>query len=192
MELEIINRALTKLGANTISSLDENSVEAKLSVRTYSESLESLLSELDWNFALKEENLKVANKQSQWRKGRYFELPADLLKICEVSVDNCTYWRQEGNYIFSTANSFGILYIPKNVNASLFPTYFKDALVYKLASDLCYSITNSSEKTMTFLELYKGEFLPIARTKNARAKSSPVVNDTYWVDSFLGGNQWHM
>lgn len=187
MKLEIINRALTKLGAKNISSLTEESVEAKLATKTYNESLESLLSELDWNFALKEESLKLSTKQSQWRKGNYFELPADVLKICEVSVPSDTYWRQEGDYVFTTASDFGILYISKCVNESLFPAYFKDALVYKLASDLCYPITNSTEKAMNFLELYKGEFLPMARTKNARSKSAPIINDSYWIDAFMGG-----
>jgi hypothetical protein len=52
---------------------------------------------------------------------------------------------------------------------------------------MCYTITNSSEKAAQFLDLYKGEFLPIARTKNARLKSSPIVEDNYWVNSFFGG-----
>ncbi len=186
-KLDIINRALTKLGAKNISSLEEKSVEAELSNKTYKESLESLLSELDWNFALKETVLQPADKKSLWRNGNYFILPADVLKICQVSVPSDVVWSKEGEYIFSQSSDFGILYISKCIEESLFPPYFKDALVYKLASDLCYPITNSTEKTMSFLELYKGEFLPIARTKNAREKSSPILNDSYWVNSFMGG-----
>jgi hypothetical protein len=52
------------LGANTISSLEEKSVEAETASRTYDESLFSLLSELDWNFALKEAELTLASAVS--------------------------------------------------------------------------------------------------------------------------------
>lgn len=185
-KLEIINRALTKLGANTISSLEEKSVEAETALRTYNESLFSLLSELDWNFALKEAELTLAKKESKWRRGNYFHLPADVINITEVSK-NDSYWRQEGNFVFADAKEFAIVYVSKCVNESLFPAYFIDALVYKLCADMCYTITNSTDKAAQFLDLYKGEFLPIARTKNARGKSSPIMNDGYWISSFYGG-----
>lgn len=184
-KLEIINRALTKLGANIIKSLDEKSIEAETAIRTYEESLCSLLSEIDWNFALKEAVLTPAKKESKWRKGNYFSLPADVINITEVSSSEA--WRQEGSYIFSTANDFAIVYVSKCTNESIYPTYFIDALVYKLCADMCYTITNSSEKAAQFLDLYKGEYLPIARTKNARAKSSPIMNDGYWISAFYGG-----
>lgn len=184
-KIEIINRALTKLGANNISSLTEKSVECEVANRTYDESLISILSELDWNFALKEAVLAPANKTSKWRKGNYFSLPADVINITEVSTSKA--WRQEGEYIFSEDTNFAIVYVSKCTNETLFPAYFIDALVYKLCADMCYAITNSSEKVAQFLDLYKGEFLPIARTKNARTKSSPIVDDSYWINSFFGG-----
>lgn len=184
-KIEIINRALTKLGANTIISLDENSIECEVANRTYDESLSSLLSELDWNFAIKEAVLTPAKKVSKWRKGNYFNLPADVINITEVSSQGV--WKQEGEYIFAEDSEFAIVYVSKCSNETLFPTYFVDALVYKLCADMCYTITNSSEKAAQFLDLYKGEFLPIARTKNARRKSSPILNDGYWVSSFFGG-----
>jgi len=52
---------------------------------------------------------------------------------------------------------------------------------------MCYDITNSNEKTMNLLELYKGEFLPTAKAKNAREASSPQIIDDYWVNSINGG-----
>ncbi len=186
-KLEIINRALNKLGARPITNLDEQSIEAETAIKTYDESLSSILSELDWNFALDEAVLKPSKKVSKWRKGNYFELPSDLVNITEVNVEAGTFWRQEGNYIFTEASDFAIMYVKKCTNESLYPAYFVDALVYKLASDMCYTITNSSEKAAQMLDLYKGEFLPIARTKNARAKSSPVINDSYWVNAIYGG-----
>lgn len=184
-KLEIINRALTKLGANTISSLDEKSIEAETAVMTYEESLCSILSEIDWNFALKEAVLTPAKKESKWRKGNYFSLPADVISIAEVSTSEP--WRQEGSYIFAQSSDFAIVYVSKCTNESIYPSYFIDALVYKLCADMCYKITNSSEKAAQFLDLYKGEFLPIARTKNARSKSSPIANDNYWINAFYGG-----
>ena len=79
-KIEIINRALTKLGANNIKSLDEKTIEAETALITYDESLSSLLSELDWHFALKEDDLTPSKRVAKWRKGNYFVQSIDFWK----------------------------------------------------------------------------------------------------------------
>ena len=188
-EVLIINKALSLLGANRIASLKESSLEAQSASNVYSESLKSILTECAWKFATKRVLLPKVEKIPAWTKHgmrNYFQMPSDLVAIVEVSDPNAR-WEVEGELILTDVETFGIEYVYNLTDTSKYPAYFIDAFACKLAADMCYELTNSNEKTMTLLDLYKGEYLPIAKTKNARAGSAPMVRDDAWVSSIYGG-----
>lgn len=184
-KLEIMNKALGMLGANQIYSVDDNTLEAKAATKMYQSSLDSVLAETDWTFAIKRSLLtKSEEKTPAWGNGNYFELPADLIKIVDV-MNRDVHWQREGNYIFTKASEFGLVYVARCIDPTYYPSYFIDALAAKLAVEMCYLLTNSTEKTNVLIDLYRGEYLPIAKTKNAREKSHPVVEDSHWVNGTL-------
>lgn len=182
---DIANKALGILGANQINSWDDETLEGEAVRKMYSSALDSVLAETDWTFAIKRSLLSLSeDKKPAWGEGNYFELPPDLIKIVDV-MNRCVLWRREGNYIYSHAPEFGLVYVARCVDPTYYPSYFIDALACKLAVDMCYLLTNSTEKTSFLIDLYKGEYLPIAKTKNAREKSNPIAEDSYWVNSTL-------
>lgn len=184
-KLEIINKALGILGANQIKTLEDKTLEAEAGRKMYQPALDSVLAETDWTFAIKRALLPLSeNKIPAWGEGNYFELPADMIKIVDV-MNRRIPWRREGDFIFTPASEFGLVYVSRCVDPTYYPSYFIDALAAKLAVDMCYLITNSTEKTNFLIELYKGEYLPIAKTKNAREKSNPIIEDGFWVNSTL-------
>lgn len=183
-KLEIINKALGILGANQIKTIEDHTLEAEAARKMYQPALDSVLAETDWTFAIKRTLLTLSDKQPAWGNGNYFELPPDMIKIVDVMNRN-VIWRREGNYIFTPASEFGLVYVARCIDATFYPSYFIDALSSKLAVDMCYLLTNSTEKTNLLIELYEGQYLPIAKTKNAREKSSPVIDDGYWIESTL-------
>ena len=184
-KLEIINKALGILGANQIKTMEDHTLEAEAGRKMYQPALDSVLAETDWTFAIKRVLLpKAEDKMPAWGDGNYFELPADLIKIVDV-MHRDVFWRREGNYIFTNQSEFGLVYVSRCTDATLYPSYFIDALSSKLAVDMCYLLTNSTEKTNLLIEIYRGEYLPMAKTKNAREKSNPIANDSYWVNSTL-------
>lgn len=186
-EVVIINKALSLLGATRIASLSDDSLEAQSANNIYNESLKSILSECAWKFATKRVLLPKVNKQPAWVKNgmkNYFQLPSDLVAIVELSEPNAI-WEVEGEMILTNAETLGIEYVYFLTDTSKYPAYFIDAFACKLAADMCYELTNSNEKTMTLLELYKGEYLPIAKTKNSREGSAPMVRDDAWLNSIF-------
>lgn len=183
-KLEIINKALGLLGANTIKTIEDHTLEAEAARKMYQPSLDSVLAETDWTFAIKRELLTLSDKQAAWGGGNYFELPSDLIKIVDV-MNAHTFWRREGNYIFTHESEFGLVYVARCIDPTFYPSYFIDALAAKLAAEMCYLLTNSMEKTLGLIDLYEGQYLPNAKTKNAREKSSPRANDSYWVNSIF-------
>ena len=104
-KLEIINQALGILGANQIYDINEEVLEAQAAKKMYEPALTSILSELDWNFAIKRVLLPLSDKKPTWGSGNYFELPSDLVKISEIMGN--AKWTREGNYILSDSHNFG-------------------------------------------------------------------------------------
>ena len=185
--LDIMNKALGMLGANQIKTENDETLEAKAAKKMYQSSLDSILAETDWSFAIKRSLLELSeDKQPAWGNGNYFELPADLIKIVDVMNRNVP-WKREGNFIFTPASEFGLVYVARCIDPTYYPSYFIDALAAKLAVEMCYLLTNSTEKTNILIDLYRGEYLPIAKTKNAREKSNPIIEDSYWVNGTLRG-----
>ena len=184
-KLEIANKALGILGANQIITWDDETLEGEAVRKMYQPALDSVLAETDWTFAIQRALLPLAeDKKPAWGEGNYFTLPDNMIKIVDVMHRN-HFWRREGNYIFSLDSEFGLVYVARCIDPTYYPSYFIDALASKLAVDMCYLLTNSTEKTNLLIELYRGEYLPIAKTKNAREKSNPIAEDSYWVNATL-------
>lgn len=187
-KVSIVNKALSLLGANRITSLSDGTLEAQCANNIYEQSLRSVLSECGWKFATKRQTLNMLDSQPAWAEDgmcNYFQLPADFVEIFGVRDDSVD-WDREGQRILTNATSFAIKYVYYCDNTNLYPPYFVDAFACKLAADMCYDITNSNDKTMTLLELYKGELLPIAKSRNARATSQKQLKDEHWVQSVRG------
>jgi len=187
-KVQIVNKALTYLGANRITSLSDETLEAQSASNMYEDSLRSILSECCWKFATKRVLLNKLNEEPAYIENGmayYFQLPSDLVEIFGVMNDEAV-WDREAKKIISNQSEFGIKYVYFCDDTTLYPSYFVDAFAIKLAADMCYELTNSEAKTEALLELYKGEFLPLARTKNAREASSPQIKDGHWVTSVVG------
>ena len=59
-KLEIMNKALGMLGANQIYNIDDDTLEAKAARKMYPSSLDSVLAETDWTFAIKRKLLELS------------------------------------------------------------------------------------------------------------------------------------
>jgi len=145
----IVNKALSHLGANKITSLSDGSLESQCANILYEGSLRSVLSECCWKFATKRVMLNKIDKCPAWAENgmfNYFQLPSDLVKLFDIK-DKTVLWDREGETILANTDSFGIKYVYLCNDTTQYPQYFIDAFACKLASDMCYDITNSNEKT---------------------------------------------
>ena len=184
-QVSIANRALTLIGANRILNLTDQTPEAQSVNNLWDDTLRSVLFEAPWGFALKRANPNRLAIEQAWGDWYSFELPNDLVRVVDVSPRS-TRWRIEGNKLLCKEESVGILYVCMERTVSKYTPAFVDALTYKLAADICYELTNSEGKTSALLQLYKGEFLPMAKSKNAQDKTPEQVEDNFWIDSVYG------
>lgn len=184
-QVSIANRALAYIGANKITSLNDGTEEAKAVSNVYSDSLRSILAEAPWVFALKRSLLNKVQITPPWGTGHYFAVPADMVRIFGTMTNS--EWKQEGKYILSDTDQFGIIYTYKETDDALYSPSFVDAFAVRLAADVAYDLTNSSSKQMELIQYYKSEMLPVARSINAQSRSAAKVRDSLWVDAILRG-----
>ena len=133
-EIDIINRALAKIGDQRITSRTDNVNRARIMDNLYDGVRDELLRESPWNFATKRTTLAADPVAPVYEWETAFAVPADILYM--VSTENNSAYRLEGNQILShQENSLKITYIRRVTDATEFDTGFAEALAAKLASE---------------------------------------------------------
>lgn len=187
-KVSIVNKALTILGANRITSLSDDTREAKSANAVYVQSLRSILSETYWSFAVKRTLLNRLEEVPAVGSGYYFQRPSDCVEIFETTA-NC--WRPEGEKIWSLDPTLGVIYTYFNEDDTFYSPKFIDALACLLAANMCYDITNSASRMQELISLYEGEYLPRALHYDASRQGETTVRDDEWINAALGrGVSW--
>jgi hypothetical protein len=178
----ILNKALTQIGAAPVVNIDDDTNNARVLSRVYEISLRSILSECKWNFATKRATLSKSTETLDWYDTGeiyIYTKPSDVIRIFGVSADNVT-WREEGDYIVSDTDSLGIRYVYYADTPSKYPSYFVEAFIDKLCSDIAYMIVNSATLGQKFNELYEGVSLPKAMSINSMTGQQQTMKDDAW------------
>jgi hypothetical protein len=151
-EVDICKLALQKIGAATISSIDEDSTNARACKRLYQTILEGLLTEYTWPFAKKRAVLARKTSTPEWGFDYEFTMPADYLRL--ISVQNNITFELEGNVLLTDELEASILYIQNLSNPVRMNPLFVRALYLKLAIDLAPALATSA-KVPTLQQEYK-------------------------------------
>jgi len=158
--IEICNLSLAHIGQGSINSLDEASPQAKKCNLFYTNTRDSLLRQFPWNFSTKSILLSQMSTDTNGWLYTYQHPPTSLWvrKVFTAEdVDPDVPYEYE---IVSTGTEKYICcdlyqaYAKCTIrieDTTLFDPLFIDALVYKLALDLCMPLTNSSNKTQEIM-----------------------------------------
>ena len=139
-DIDIINRALAKIGDQRITSRGDNNNRARLMDGLYDGMRDELLRECPWNFATKRTTLSANPTAPIYEWATAFDIPADLLYM--VSTEGKIAYRLEGNQILANqANSLKITYIRRVTDPTEFDTGFAESLASKLAYEGASNIT---------------------------------------------------
>ena len=179
---DIINKALTQVGALPVTSIDDDSNNARVMSRVYEISLRSILSECKWNFATKRVLLSVLTDTMAWYDTGeiyVYQKPIDMIRIFGTNSPGAT-WREEGDYIVSDTQGLGVRYVYYLDTPSKYPATFVEAFIDKLCSDIAYMIVNSSTLGEKFKELYEKVSLPKAQNDSAQTGTQQVLKDDAW------------
>lgn len=181
-KVELINKALTEVGATPIINLDDTLNNADIINRVYEISLRSVLSECKWNFATKRALLSVSAEEMDWYdtgETVVYTKPSDVIRIFGVSYRQAAY-REEGDYIISDTANLGVRYVYYLDDPTKYSIAFIEALIDKLCSDIAYMIVNSATLGEKYIANYEKISLPKAMSANSQVGVQQTLQDDAW------------
>ena len=173
--VEICNLAISWLGGNLITSLDDDSDEAALCKSNYPLQRDVVLQEHEWSFAIKRVELPQNATEIAFGNEYPFALPGDYLRILSVSEsesDNrIVDWRIEGGNILCATGSAFVRYIYRVTDPIEFTPLFIHALAARMAADMAIPLTRSKELRNMNWDLYQQKLAYAASADGVQGKS---------------------
>ena len=173
-KFDICNKAMVLVGANIISSFTQNTTESKVASQLYEATLENLITRCRWRFASKQSQLSKNTTNPDARYESSYALPNDALVIHTVTVaDDVIKYDRYGQNLFTDTTSSDIVIADYTFQPSEsdFPPYFKQTLVFELASLFAGAIARNDQLS----ELYHKRAiaqLAIAKGLDAQAQTT--------------------
>ncbi len=159
-KIDLCSRALVKLGANSIASFNEATAEAKVCAQLYEPTVESLLASYPWRFALEKATLARLTSKPTADYQYAYQLPNNCVRVLSAgngSKSQGLKYKIVGNMLHTNADQVIISYIARP-DESVFPAFFSNALIAKLAAELCLPLTESTARTDYMYKRAEEEF----------------------------------
>jgi hypothetical protein len=192
-EVQIANRALTKLGDKRILSLTQDDPAGRVMNSIYAPVRDAELRRARWKFALKRDQLTADVAAPLWGQTYQYQLPTDYLAMVQVgefyvrpSSKERGPWQIEGRKLLTDMPpQLSVRYIYKCEDTSLFDPLFVECLACKMAYEACEALTQSNTKKADALTAYK-----FAMDEAMRADALEIPPEEYpwgsWLESREG------
>lgn len=191
--IDVANRALTKLGAARIISLNDDSKQARAVNSCFADLRDAELRQNRWTFAIKRTQLATLATAPSYGFAYAYALPADFLRLDMVgdaypSVDLSNYrdaedvdYQIENNTILTDMTApLKIRYGASISDPTLWDALFREALACRLAAELAEDLTQSSGKRELAWKEYT-RALQAAKRSNAVERPPTMLPDDAWV-----------
>lgn len=183
-EVDICNRALQKLGAKRITSLSDDSTNARACNASYEIVRDAELRSHPWTFATARASLAADSTEPDWGRENSFTLPSDYINILppypEDNMESLD-WEVEGGKIYTDDSApLYIRYTSRVSDTSLFDSLFIEALAASLAFEMCEELTQSNSKKESLRSDYD-RIIGRAKKRNAMEKVSATPPLDSWI-----------
>lgn len=184
-KIDIVNRALVLVGANKIASFEDSSTEANVADELYEEFVESLLTRCRWRFAVEQQQLSLLATAPTGRYEYAYQLPSSPPVVHINTVTNNDYpipYERYGDKIFVNgygSNSVLVMDYIFKPEENLFPPYFRNALIYRLASAFAGSIARDAAMVNQFDQMAERRLLVAKNTEAAETTTNRLNTDKY-------------
>jgi len=160
--LSISSNALVRLGASPISSFSENELAQRVNI-IYDNTKENILSLFDWRFTVEKAQLAQSTTTPLTRWDYMYPLPSDRISDSVVAVyndDDTSSVMTSGFEILSNnlMTNQSVIYIDYQTtkNESAWPAYFVELMIYAIAAEAAYMVTNSMSVSQEFRQIAYG------------------------------------
>lgn len=182
-DVAICNLAMIRLGAETITSLTQNSANARRCSAVFALARDSELRKHVWSFARARARLAADTTAPTHGYTYRYTLPPDFLRLHPDAT--VTDWQIEGGYILTDDGApLDIIYVKRITDTSLFDALFVDALAARIAVELAEEITQSNTKKQIADKWY-GDTIREAKRVNAVERISDEMPEDTWITARL-------
>lgn len=194
-EIQVANRALTKLGSARIISFNDDVKAARSVASCFYDLRDDELRAHRWKFSLKRTQLAALSTAPAWQYQYQYQLPADCLKVDFVGeyypsavMDNyigteTEEWKIEGAVILTDyAAPLKLRYVAQVEDPNLWDVNFREALASRIAYELAEDLTQSDTKKQAAAQDYRRAINQAVRS-NAIERLPATPPDDQWVIS---------
>lgn len=182
-KIEIINLALTNLGAELVISLDEETELVSRVNNIYELTKKSVLESHPWGFASKRIQLAPSINKPAFEFDNAFPLPSDFLRVISLYPEEYQIkYTIESGHILANESVLNLKYVYNVSEESKFTSIFSHCFAARLAHELCQYVTGSSAKSQELWQLYNNKRQE-AKSINALQKTPQPVVGNSWLDS---------
>ena len=148
--VDIANNALSILGGSTISSLTEDTKNARLCNQRYEPIRNRVFRSHNWNCLIKRVELAQDSTGPVIEYTYGYTLPSDCLRVLKVhngttdSIASALDYKVEGRKIVTDEGTVYLVYVALDTDPTNYDSYLYEAVSHQLAADLAYAITNNS------------------------------------------------
>ena len=168
------------LGASLITSFTDTTKEANLCLANYAELRDSVLEETGWSFATK--RVKLATLASPELGYSYaYQLPSDCIRMLHAHHDetfnpeDAIDYVVEDRKVLTDNGALYIKYIKQIIDPNWFSPNFRQALAYRIASELAIPLTRSRELQLQMTKMYQLRLTDAKATDGMQSRSQQVT-----------------
>ncbi len=157
--LALCSRALLRIGAQPIASLQEGTAEAEVAANLYPATRDALLSAHPWTFATGQSALPRLSAVPHAEYAHAFQLPPGFLRVLSAGTQGRgrgTPYRIQDGRLLADAEAVTITYVFRP-EESAFPPFFAACLVARLAAEFCLPLTESASRAEVLFRLAESE-----------------------------------
>lgn len=196
--VQIVNSALTKLGARRITSLSDNTKEAREMNAIYELRRDALLRAYNWSFAMKRASLPALVDAPNWGYALAYQLPTDCLRVVQVNdtwvipgladyiggPDAAPYKIEGRTIVTDWSAPLKVRYIYRVTNSAEHDALFDEAFASDLAYQACEALTQSNSKREAAAHDLSAAIKLAVRANAIELPPEPIPDDS-WVMSRL-------
>ncbi|MES2348488.1 MAG: hypothetical protein V4641_13075 [Pseudomonadota bacterium] len=183
-EVSICNQALQKLGASRITSLTEDSRNARAVNACYVEMRDAELRAHPWNFGRKRVVLSPDSTAPVFDYGYAFTLPTDCLRPLPPARTGLDWQIEGGKILTNDGTTINLRYVRRVADPNEMDPCFRDMVACRIAAQVCEEITQSNTKLESIQAAYKMSKLE-AKRANAFEQNSDDPPDDTWITARL-------
>ena len=188
--VDMCNSALNLLGASTISSLTEDTKNARLCNQRFAPIRDRVFRSHNWNCLIKRVQLAQDSTAPVVEYSYAYTLPVGCLRVLKIhngstdSIKSALDYKIEGRKVVTDETTIYLVYIALITDPNEFDSYLREAISHQLAADICYAITNNSTLANNYMTR-ADERLREARFIDATENALDTVEANEFTDARL-------